>query len=72
MYVDKFTKELPFFAQICRQLIALEYKCVMYNIFLSVTLQKPRHTYVPNNYVAPTQKKRQALRWEVRSTLANC
>ena len=36
------------------------------------SFEKPRHTYVPNNYVAPTQKKRQALRWEVRSTLANC
>ena len=36
------------------------------------SFEKPRHSYVPNNYVAPTQKKRQALRWEVRSTLANC
>ena len=39
---------------------------------LFICLQKPQHRYVPNNYVAPTQKKRQALRWEVRTALANC
>ncbi|XP_067166187.1 centriolar and ciliogenesis-associated protein HYLS1 isoform X2 [Apteryx mantelli] len=32
---------------------------------------KPQHAYVPNAYVAPTEKKRAALRWEVRCDLAN-
>ncbi|XP_028409721.1 hydrolethalus syndrome protein 1 homolog [Dendronephthya gigantea] len=36
------------------------------------SFEKPRRSYVPNNYVAPTEKKRQALRWEVRSALENC
>lgn len=34
----------------------------------------PRHNpriYVPNNYEVPTEKKRQALRWAVRNSLAN-
>ncbi|XP_071833722.1 centriolar and ciliogenesis-associated protein HYLS1-like [Apostichopus japonicus] len=32
--------------------------------------QNPR-VYVPNNYQVPTEKKRQALRWAVRNSLAN-
>ncbi|XP_031455559.1 hydrolethalus syndrome protein 1 [Phasianus colchicus] len=32
---------------------------------------KPQHTYVPNTYTVPTDKKRAALRWEVRWDLAN-
>ncbi|XP_010176803.1 hydrolethalus syndrome protein 1 [Antrostomus carolinensis] len=31
---------------------------------------KPQHFYVPNDYVVPTEKKRAALRWEVRWDLA--
>ena len=34
------------------------------------TFQRPQRNYVPNNYAVPTEKKRQALRWEVRSNLA--
>ena len=30
-----------------------------------------RKTFVPNNYVVPTEKKRNALKWRVRSALAN-
>lgn len=32
---------------------------------------KPQHTYIPNTYTVPTDKKRAALRWEVRWDLAN-
>lgn len=32
---------------------------------------KPQHLYVPNAYAVPTEKKRAALRWEVRWDLAN-
>ncbi|XP_029207410.2 hydrolethalus syndrome protein 1-like [Acropora millepora] len=32
--------------------------------------ERPQRNYIPNNYVVPTDKKRQALRWEVRSHLA--
>ncbi|XP_026785826.1 centriolar and ciliogenesis-associated protein HYSL1 [Pangasianodon hypophthalmus] len=32
---------------------------------------KPQRTYVPNAYVVPTEKKRSALRWEIRHDLAN-
>ncbi|KAL2807546.1 hydrolethalus syndrome protein 1 [Daubentonia madagascariensis] len=32
---------------------------------------KPQHIYVPNNYLVPTEKKRSALRWDVRCDLAN-
>ncbi|XP_068772764.1 centriolar and ciliogenesis-associated protein HYLS1 isoform X2 [Struthio camelus] len=32
---------------------------------------KPQHFYVPNSYIVPTEKKRAALRWEVRCDLAN-
>ncbi|KAE8300591.1 Hydrolethalus syndrome protein 1-like protein [Larimichthys crocea] len=32
---------------------------------------KPRRVYVPNTYIVPTEKKRSALRWEVRNDLAN-
>ncbi|XP_035379298.1 hydrolethalus syndrome protein 1 homolog isoform X4 [Electrophorus electricus] len=32
---------------------------------------KPQRTYIPNNYVVPTAKKRSALRWEIRHDLAN-
>ncbi|KAM8880455.1 centriolar and ciliogenesis-associated protein HYLS1 isoform 4-T6 [Spinachia spinachia] len=32
---------------------------------------KPRRTYVPNSYVVPTEKKRSALRWELRNDLAS-
>ncbi|KAF7654946.1 hypothetical protein LDENG_00063020 [Lucifuga dentata] len=32
---------------------------------------KPRRVYLPNTYVVPTEKKRSALRWEVRNDLAN-
>ncbi|XP_040041449.2 uncharacterized protein hyls1 isoform X2 [Gasterosteus aculeatus] len=32
---------------------------------------KPRRTYVPNSYVVPTEKKRSALRWELRNALAS-
>ncbi|XP_075858823.1 centriolar and ciliogenesis-associated protein HYLS1 isoform X2 [Microcebus murinus] len=32
---------------------------------------KPQHVYVPNNYLVPTEKKRSALRWDVRCDLAN-
>lgn len=32
---------------------------------------KPQHRYVPNNYLVPTEKKRSALRWEIRCDLAN-
>uniref|UniRef100_A0A8C3JNY7 HYLS1 centriolar and ciliogenesis associated n=1 Tax=Calidris pygmaea TaxID=425635 RepID=A0A8C3JNY7_9CHAR len=31
---------------------------------------KPQHPYVPNTYTVPTEKKRAALRWEVRWDLA--
>ncbi|NXS39093.1 HYLS1 protein, partial [Balaeniceps rex] len=31
---------------------------------------KPQHLYVPNAYAVPTEKKRAALRWEVRWDLA--
>ncbi|XP_009467877.1 PREDICTED: hydrolethalus syndrome protein 1 [Nipponia nippon] len=31
---------------------------------------KPQHLYVPNPYAVPTEKKRAALRWEVRWDLA--
>ncbi|KFP30557.1 Hydrolethalus syndrome protein 1, partial [Colius striatus] len=31
---------------------------------------KSTHVYVPNTYVVPTDKKRAALRWEVRWDLA--
>ncbi|KAJ8264694.1 hypothetical protein GJAV_G00152680 [Gymnothorax javanicus] len=33
--------------------------------------RKPQKMYIPNNYVVPTEKKRSALRWEVRYDLAN-
>ena len=39
-------------------------------IILPFYFQKPQRNFVPNNYVVPTEKKRQALRWEVRSSLA--
>ncbi|KFW02523.1 Hydrolethalus syndrome protein 1, partial [Eurypyga helias] len=32
---------------------------------------KPPRPYVPNAYAVPTEKKRAALRWEVRWDLAN-
>ncbi|KAF3852748.1 hypothetical protein F7725_006103 [Dissostichus mawsoni] len=32
---------------------------------------KPRRVFVPNSYVVPTEKKRSALRWEIRNDLAN-
>ncbi|XP_075630894.1 centriolar and ciliogenesis-associated protein HYLS1 [Balearica regulorum gibbericeps] len=32
---------------------------------------KPQHLYIPNDYTVPTEKKRAALRWEVRWDLAN-
>ncbi|XP_068177188.1 dentin sialophosphoprotein [Antennarius striatus] len=32
---------------------------------------KPRRVLVPNSYVIPTEKKRSALRWQVRNDLAN-
>lgn len=32
---------------------------------------KPRRVFVPNTYVVPTEKKRSALRWEIRHDLAN-
>uniref|UniRef100_A0A8C9G685 HYLS1 centriolar and ciliogenesis associated n=1 Tax=Pavo cristatus TaxID=9049 RepID=A0A8C9G685_PAVCR len=32
---------------------------------------RPQHTYIPNTYTVPTDKKRAALRWEVRCDLAN-
>ncbi|XP_035493335.2 probable serine/threonine-protein kinase kinX isoform X2 [Scophthalmus maximus] len=32
---------------------------------------KPRRVYVPNTYVVPTEKKRPALCWKIRSDLAN-
>ncbi|KFQ80534.1 Hydrolethalus syndrome protein 1, partial [Phaethon lepturus] len=32
---------------------------------------KPQHLCVPNAYAVPTEKKRAALRWEVRWDLAN-
>lgn len=32
---------------------------------------RPQHLYVPNAYAVPTEKKRAALRWEVRCDLAN-
>lgn len=32
---------------------------------------KPRRVYVPNTYIVPTEKKRSALRWAVRTDLAN-
>ncbi|KAK5865405.1 hypothetical protein PBY51_019681 [Eleginops maclovinus] len=32
---------------------------------------KPRRVFVPNTYVVPTEKKRSALRWEIRNDLAN-
>ncbi|NXG94623.1 HYLS1 protein, partial [Stercorarius parasiticus] len=31
---------------------------------------KPQHLHVPNTYAVPTEKKRAALRWEVRWDLA--
>ncbi|XP_056136096.1 centriolar and ciliogenesis-associated protein HYSL1 isoform X2 [Lampris incognitus] len=31
---------------------------------------KPRRVYVPNSYIVPTEKKRSALRWEIRNDLA--
>ncbi|NXJ71060.1 HYLS1 protein, partial [Rostratula benghalensis] len=31
---------------------------------------KPQHPCVPNTYTVPTEKKRAALRWEVRWDLA--
>ncbi|KFQ44684.1 Hydrolethalus syndrome protein 1, partial [Nestor notabilis] len=31
----------------------------------------PQHLYIPNTYTVPTEKKRAALRWEVRWDLAN-
>ncbi|CAH1261383.1 HYLS1 [Branchiostoma lanceolatum] len=33
-------------------------------------VQKPQRVYVPNGYIVPTNKKRQALRWEVRHDIA--
>ncbi|XP_072436627.1 centriolar and ciliogenesis-associated protein HYLS1 [Chiloscyllium punctatum] len=32
---------------------------------------KPRHNYVPNDYIIPTEKKRSALRWKIRHELAS-
>lgn len=32
---------------------------------------RPQKTFIPNNYVVPTQKKRSALRWEIRHDLAH-
>ncbi|KAM3623357.1 uncharacterized protein V6R79_010128 [Siganus canaliculatus] len=32
---------------------------------------KPRRALVPNTYIVPTEKKRSALRWEIRNDLAN-
>ncbi|NXK00571.1 HYLS1 protein, partial [Corythaixoides concolor] len=32
--------------------------------------RKPQHLRVPNAYTVPTEKKRAALRWEVRWELA--
>ncbi|KAG2467407.1 HYLS1 protein, partial [Polypterus senegalus] len=34
-------------------------------------IKKPQRIFVPNNYVVPTEKKRSALRWEVRHDMAN-
>lgn len=33
--------------------------------------EKPRHQHSANDYVVPTDKKRQALRWKVRTAMAN-
>ncbi|XP_068607541.1 centriolar and ciliogenesis-associated protein HYLS1 [Brachionichthys hirsutus] len=33
-------------------------------------LPKPRRVFVPNSYVVPTEKKRSALRWQIRNDLA--
>ncbi|NXI99610.1 HYLS1 protein, partial [Psophia crepitans] len=33
--------------------------------------EKPRRLHLPNPYIVPTEKKRAALRWEVRWDLAN-
>jgi len=33
--------------------------------------EKPRHQHVANDYVVPTEKKRQSLRWKVRTAMAN-
>ncbi|NXP56841.1 HYLS1 protein, partial [Heliornis fulica] len=33
--------------------------------------RKRRHLYVPNSYIAPHEKQRAALRWEVRWDLAH-
>ncbi|XP_064603205.1 centriolar and ciliogenesis-associated protein HYLS1-like [Liolophura sinensis] len=32
--------------------------------------KRPQKTYVPNSYVVPTEKKRSALRWQVRMDIA--
>ncbi|XP_075994579.1 centriolar and ciliogenesis-associated protein HYLS1 isoform X2 [Genypterus blacodes] len=32
---------------------------------------KPRREFTPNTYTVPTEKKRSALRWEIRNALAN-
>ncbi|XP_065661993.1 centriolar and ciliogenesis-associated protein HYLS1 isoform X2 [Hydra vulgaris] len=33
-------------------------------------IERPRHNYSSNKYVVPTEKKRQALRWQIRSAMA--
>ncbi|KAJ8365007.1 hypothetical protein SKAU_G00138380 [Synaphobranchus kaupii] len=40
-------------------------------MFKSKPSRKPQKIYIPNTYVVPTEKKRSALRWEVRHDLAN-
>ncbi|XP_036965133.1 hydrolethalus syndrome protein 1 homolog [Acanthopagrus latus] len=32
---------------------------------------KPRRVYLPNTYIVPTDKRRSALRWEIRNNLAH-
>ena len=36
----------------------------------SCSFQKVPKNYVPNTYVVPTDKKRKALRWQIRTDLA--
>lgn len=36
-----------------------------------VVVKKRQKTHKPNSYTVPTEKKRQQLRWLVRSAMAN-
>ena len=54
----------------CMFLFSLPKEHMMYKDEVVQPKNAPR-VYVPNSYVVPSDKKRQALRWAVRTQLAH-